>query len=296
MWRLAVFIVVIAVIVWNDGVIVERVETERTPIIALPIAGFKEDKRVVEASPAETEPAEDQDKANPSHAGMVIKDEPAHQVTSLKRGDARLPSLEKQPRPVVRILQEELKRVGCYRFRVDNVWGRRSRDAMAKFNAAAKTNFDVAEPDADAVKVLKTYGNDICLTSCGQYGRNKTGEGCGVASPPKPAPVKVAGLKPVPPAAPFQDYDADDSYLPPWMRSSKKAARSKIAALNGAAQAGNDGLEAGTLGDEEELTTAKPAAPAKLHKPKTPKPGRTASKRPRNFSAKSFSFAWPGQY
>jgi hypothetical protein len=80
-----------------------------------------------------------------------------------------------------------LKRLGCYRGKVDNLWGRGSRGAFRRFIHAASLDLESAAPSAAAIAALRGYADSV---ECSAF--------------PMPA---------------TQDAAVEDrSYLPPWMR------------------------------------------------------------------------------
>lgn len=82
------------------------------------------------------------------------------------------PSAAPAPEDLPRSLQEELKRVGCYRQTVDGDWGQGSRNAMRRYLEAKKA--PIADADLEPTEALWTRLH------------GETGEIC---APPPPAPV-----------------------------------------------------------------------------------------------------------
>ena len=66
------------------------------------------------------------------------------------------------PQQLARLLQTELKRVGCYSGSIDGVWGAGSRQAIADYNRFAQTNFYLRAPTKDAILAAKSKRSKIC--------------------------------------------------------------------------------------------------------------------------------------
>ena len=112
------------------------------------------------ASPAEETPA-------PEIASLDTPIDPLGSVTS----GATNPIIVTVPDLVPGVLegeelvfavQEELKRIGCYRSTVDGIWGRGSRAAAANYLKTKKVNADAAEPTDFLLQALKAEKGEIC--------------------------------------------------------------------------------------------------------------------------------------
>ena len=59
-------------------------------------------------------------------------------------------------------IQSELKRVGCYWGRVDGIWGRGSKWAMADFMRAVNAALPTQEPDYIQLKLISSQASKVC--------------------------------------------------------------------------------------------------------------------------------------
>lgn len=88
---------------------------------------------------------------------------------------AALPSaaiIEEQNMALLRSLQVELNRVGCYDKPVDGEWGRASERALASFNTSTNNTFDPKEPTTAALNAIKSLNGRVCpLTSLADEGK-----------------------------------------------------------------------------------------------------------------------------
>jgi len=96
-------------------------------------------------------------------------------------------------------VQRELARLGCYRGRVDNIWGPMSRNAVARFNRTAKAKLPLRQPTRALLSSTRNAPDGFCA-------------GGAIAGAGQP---KVAALEP---AAGLEELKNRPSYLPPWMR------------------------------------------------------------------------------
>jgi hypothetical protein len=66
------------------------------------------------------------------------------------------------PRQVAINMQRELKRVGCFSGRIDGNWGAQSRNAVERFNEAAKLELQSDPPAAQDVPKVKSFAGLVC--------------------------------------------------------------------------------------------------------------------------------------
>ena len=78
-------------------------------------------------------------------------------------------------RTLIRDLQRELKRVGCYEGEIDGVWTRSTRDAMERFTELANAKLPTHEPDIILLSLVRSYAREGCDRSV-------------ITSAPPPAP------------------------------------------------------------------------------------------------------------
>ncbi len=305
MWKLFFIAVPAALYVWNNGVIIERGDRFEARLEAK-LSGATDDK----TAPAQSDVSRAQDgeirKSDlppPQTATITVRDHGFQTLTSLKPAEGPGQSLGKEEPSLALSLQKQLKRIGCYPYKADNVWGKRSRDAMAKFNTLTGRNLPSAQPDPEALKVLETYGSNVCASACGEASRGSRIEDCVTASKPAPRPkvaVLPAAALPAPAAAEKSktpDYDGDDAYLPPWMRG-KPAEEARAAAARAALSAKSSPSDTG-----DAVAAVSALAPVSNVPPTSGKPAAhkvekaaSANNRSREWKPNSFNFAWPGQY
>jgi hypothetical protein len=76
------------------------------------------------------------------------------------------PKPKVDPMEIARVLQVELKRVGCDPVSIDGTWGASSEHALAMFNRAAHTAFDVKSPAAEVVYAVRSRSEPVCSLTC----------------------------------------------------------------------------------------------------------------------------------
>jgi hypothetical protein len=78
---------------------------------------------------------------------------------------------------IPRLLQSELKRVGCKTGEVDSEWNASSRQALSSFNDKAGTKFDVKVASIDALDAVKAKPGRVCPLECDR-GSRANGDTC----------------------------------------------------------------------------------------------------------------------
>jgi uncharacterized caspase-like protein len=78
---------------------------------------------------------------------------------------------------IPRLLQSELKRVGCKTGEVDAEWNASSRRALSSFNDKAGTKFDVKVASIDALDAVKAKPGRVCPLEC-ERGSRANGDSC----------------------------------------------------------------------------------------------------------------------
>ncbi|MDI1261898.1 MAG: caspase family protein [bacterium] len=81
------------------------------------------------------------------------------------------------PQDLPRLLQSELKRVGCKTGTIDGEWNASSRQALASFNAKAGTKFDVKFASIDALDAVRGKTERVCPLEC-ERGSKASGDSC----------------------------------------------------------------------------------------------------------------------
>jgi hypothetical protein len=66
----------------------------------------------------------------------------------------------------IRLLQEELNRVGCGPSDANGSWDESSRGALAAFNKNAGTNLDAAVATRDALDAVRARSSRVCPLAC----------------------------------------------------------------------------------------------------------------------------------
>ena len=97
----------------------------------------------------------------PSESAQPKADQPANAVVaSLPPPDAKAERAVPQDLP--RLLQSELKRVGCKTGDVDSEWNAAARRALSSFNENAGTKFDVKLASIDALDAVRARTDRVC--------------------------------------------------------------------------------------------------------------------------------------
>lgn len=138
-------------------------------------------------------------KTGGSTGGMRVVVTEGEQKTALTSGEEDALSLMPPGPDFAAKVQRELARLGCYRGRVDNIWGPMSRNAVARFNRVAKAKLPLKQPTRALLSSARQAPDGYCT-------------GAAVASDGQ---QKVAALEP---GAGVEALKQRPSYLPPWMR------------------------------------------------------------------------------
>jgi hypothetical protein len=78
---------------------------------------------------------------------------------------------------IPRLLQTELRRVGCITGAVDNIWTASAQRSLSLFNKNAKTNFDVKVASLDALDAVRGKTSRVCPLIC-DHGYKADGDAC----------------------------------------------------------------------------------------------------------------------
>lgn len=78
---------------------------------------------------------------------------------------------------IPRLLQSELKRVGCKTGVIDSEWTASSRRALSLFNEKAGTKFDVRLASIDALDAVRAKTDRVCPLEC-ERGTRASGDSC----------------------------------------------------------------------------------------------------------------------
>ncbi len=106
------------------------------------------------------------------------------QVATAKPADPQVASLGPDAKPdrsappdIPRLLQTELKRVGCKTGEVDGEWNASARRALASFNDRAGTRFDAKIASLDALDAVRARQGRVCPLDC-ERGFRADGDRC----------------------------------------------------------------------------------------------------------------------
>jgi uncharacterized caspase-like protein len=130
-------------------------------------AGAKADKAA-----AETKTAEANKTTNDKAVGPVASLTPAEQSVAPKPAPAT-PSSEE----IVRLLQTELRRVGCNTGAVDGNWNAAAKRSLDLFNKSAGTTFDTKLASLDTLDYVRSKPARICPLIC-EHGYKADGDIC----------------------------------------------------------------------------------------------------------------------
>jgi uncharacterized caspase-like protein len=97
---------------------------------------------------------------------------------------------------MARLIQAELRRVGCDPGDADGTWGLKARNALQQFASATKLSLTVETPTEAALHALKEKSGRVCVLTCGPSERESGGK-C-VAKPPVQQKPQVAAQPPGP--------------------------------------------------------------------------------------------------
>jgi Caspase domain len=98
-------------------------------------------------------------------------------LTPPAAGDAPTKPDRPQAADIPRLLQTELRRVGCQTSAVDDKWGTAAQRSLEAFNKSAGTSFDVKVASLDALDFIRTRPARICPLTCGS-GFRPNGDDC----------------------------------------------------------------------------------------------------------------------
>jgi hypothetical protein len=114
----------------------------------------------------------------------VLAEKPGAEAAKPDLQVASLPPIESSPpraamsgADIARLMQVELRRVGCLKEAADGEWASSSRRALELFNRNAGTKFDVKVASLDALDAIKAKPSRICPPVCEQ-GFKADGERC----------------------------------------------------------------------------------------------------------------------
>lgn len=115
---------------------------------------------------------------------------PGDTDTTSAQDEARDPARFADQVSVVRAVQQQLKRAGCYSGRVNGVWSPATRKAMAAFTSVVNASLPVNRADPVLLVLIESNPGASCAPDCAKDG----GSACG--SPAAPPPVNAPNAKP----------------------------------------------------------------------------------------------------
>jgi len=129
--------------------------------------------------------AESAKKAEAAKAASADEQKSAeNQAAPAKPGDPAVASLAPDAKPdrpvpqdIPRLLQAELKRVGCKTGDIDGEWNAAARRALSSFNDKAGTRFDVKLASIDALDAVRAKTGRVCPLDC-ERGYRASGDNC----------------------------------------------------------------------------------------------------------------------
>jgi hypothetical protein len=104
-------------------------------------------------------------------------DEALRQASLKAEAAGRLAALQTDPKELARLLQFELKRVGCFAGTVNGEINAQSRDAIGEFAKQAKLALDTTEPSLDLIKAVRSFDKRVCPLVC-RSGERPDGDQC----------------------------------------------------------------------------------------------------------------------
>ena len=94
-----------------------------------------------------------------------------------ERGKQVIAALPTNSADMIKSLQGELKRVGCYSGEIDGRWSGASQRSLGNFNQHARTKIDTRHASLDALDAIKSRSERVCPLTCGRDQRAE-GEQC----------------------------------------------------------------------------------------------------------------------
>ena len=124
-----------------------------------------------QAKPKDEKPKDEKPKTEKPADQAVASLAPGHASPDAAKSD-QLP-----PQDIPRLLQSELRRVGCKTGEVDGEWNASSRRALSSFNDNAGTKLDIKVASLDALDAVKAKTGRVCPLDC-ERGFRADGDRC----------------------------------------------------------------------------------------------------------------------
>lgn len=123
---------------------------------------------------AEKSTAIEQENAAAAERARLAAEEKKQQVAALPPPAERTGRV---PSDLPRVLQAELRRVGCNTGAVDGVWSNASQKALDRFNKHSGMNLEIRTASLDALEAVKGKSGRICPLNC-EAGYRADGDRC----------------------------------------------------------------------------------------------------------------------
>ena len=191
---------------------------------------------------------------------------------------------------VVRAVQQQLKRAGCYSGRVNGVWSPSTRKAMAAFTTVVNARLPVNRADPVLLVLIESNPAALCSPDCARDG----GEACGAPAAAQDARPQLATLKEgrenrsaertvaddtpeaAPPALADEDPAQPESRAEAPLPRARETETREIAAVDPEPSASEAGLETAAL----PAAAAASAVSRKAARPDRPRVARRYKKQP----------------
>jgi hypothetical protein len=142
---------------------------------------------------AALKPAEDPRKST-QEAQAKLAPESSKTAALATGGGPKAPDASpSDPAALVRAVQTELKRVGCYSGSIDGQWDSRARDALAEFTRITKSAIATDEPTSAGLEAIAGQKSRICPLRCGSGEIEMNGRCVAKAEPSKQITSKREG-------------------------------------------------------------------------------------------------------
>jgi uncharacterized caspase-like protein len=124
-----------------------------------------------QAKPKDEKPKDEKPKTEKPADQAVASLAPGHASPDAAKSD------QPPPQDIPRLLQSELRRVGCKTGEVDGEWNASSRRALSSFNDNAGTKLDIKVASLDALDAVKAKTGRVCPLDC-ERGFRADGDRC----------------------------------------------------------------------------------------------------------------------
>ena len=159
-------------------------------------------KSPVVVEPSTAEPAERAAASEPPQSGTPDSTSIALPLRSIGEVGVSSPPIKDnkdgEPLRLVRELQRQLKRVGCFAQEIDGEWTPATRRAMKDFTDRVKAAVSVERPDSSQLALLQTHAEIVCPEAC-QGGEGRADNRCRSS-----LPLAAESKKATTPTAPLQ--------------------------------------------------------------------------------------------